>query len=103
MQNPSSMGASAQSVLAILPSIPNLHLESTATGLWLKRDQQPLAWIVVGYHQGKIAKQTSCCHFVDVAYYRETQYGINLETADFDSLEQALAFLTTTFQLGGAE
>lgn len=103
MHNPVCMGASVQKLLTHQSLTQAFHLETTPAGLWLKREQQPLAWIVPGYHQGRIAQQTTRCHFVDVAYYRQTNYGVNLETADFATLEQALAFLESTFCLGGAK
>jgi hypothetical protein len=49
----------------------------------------PVAWIVAGYHQGQLNKQPKTCTFVDVAYHRTTQHGVNLETFEARSVDQA--------------
>jgi hypothetical protein len=49
----------------------------------------PVAWIVAGYHQGQLNKQPKICTFVDVAYHRTTQHGVNLETFEAQSVDQA--------------
>ena len=55
---------------------------------------------VQGYHSGQLNHQPKTCHFVDVAYHRQTTHGINLETTDFDTLEHAISFIKRVF--GGA-
>ena len=102
MQPTVGMGTSAQHTPDTCLQTSPFHLEHTSTGIWLKQAQQPLAWIICGYHYGKIHQQVSCCEFVDVAYYRQTRSGVNLETADFNSLDQALTFLVNIFAIGGA-
>lgn len=77
-----------------------LIFRRTRTGWIAYRQRQPLAWIVQGHHCGRLNRQPKTCHFVDVAYFRQTDYGINLETADFATLAQALQFVRQTF--GGA-
>lgn len=60
----------------------------------------PVAWISPGYHSGQVDKRPHTCKFIDVVYHRQTQHGINLETADFTSVEEAKAFICKVF--GGA-
>ncbi|MBJ6609981.1 MAG: hypothetical protein JG718_06445 [Candidatus Thiothrix moscowensis] len=57
----------------------------------------PVAWVLHGYHQGQQDHQPKQCRFVDVAYHRQTAHGVNLETADFDTLQQAFDFLQAVF------
>lgn len=77
-----------------------LTFHRTRTGWIAYRQRQPLAWIVQGHHCGRLNRQPKTCHFVDVVYQRQTGYGINLETADFDTVAQAFQFIRQTF--GGA-
>lgn len=72
----------------------------TRTGWIAYRHCQPLAWILQGYHSGQLNQQPKTCHFVDVAYHRQTTHGINLETADFETVTQAVHFINRVF--GGA-
>lgn len=75
--------------------LPKLHYLHSKTGLTVYRDGAPLAWIVCGFHQGMRDKQPHYCEFVDVAYHRKTHYGTNLETADFLTFAEALAFVNS--------
>lgn len=90
---------------ASLPSSGTLVFAHTPTGITLSKDGVLVAWVVQGHHQGQIDKHPHKVGFVDVAYHRQTQRGINLETADFDTLPEALGFLCDVFGLkaqGGA-
>lgn len=111
------MGNTAQNPLARLPHIPllfpkagkkrkstaDLVYESTPTGLIVHHENTPVAWIYPGYHQGQIDGKPTTSKFVDVAYHRRTEHGVNLETRDFDTLQQAVDFITATFGQGGAK
>ena len=111
------MGNAAQNPLARLPHIPllfpkagkkrkstaDLVYESTPTGLIVHHGNSPVAWIYPGYHQGQIDGNPTTSKFVDVAYHRRTEHGVNLETRDFDTLQQAVDFITETFGKGGAK
>lgn len=88
-----------------LPISGTLVFAHTPTGITLSKDGVLVAWVVQGHHQGQIDKHSHKVDFVDVAYHRQTQRGINLETADFDTLPEALGFLCDVFGLktqGGA-
>lgn len=74
-----------------------LTVSVTDTGLIVYRSNNPVAWIMPGYHQGQQDKQPKRCDFVDVSYFRQTQRGQNLEPADFLTLPEALQFVTDTF------
>lgn len=74
-----------------------LRQQATATGLIIWRGAYPIAWIYPGYHNGQSDLKPKHCDFVDVAYHRQTQRGVNLETIDFDDLGQALEFIAETF------
>lgn len=90
---------------ASLPPSGTLVFAQTPTGITLSQDGVLVAWIVLGHHQGQLDKHPHSIEFVDVAYHRQTQRGINLETADFDTLPEALGFLCDVFGLkaeGGA-
>jgi hypothetical protein len=78
----------------------NLTFRRTDTGIIVYQHRQPVAWIVQGYHCGQLNQQPKTCHFVDVAYHRQTTHGINLETADFETVTQAVTFINGVF--GGA-
>lgn len=111
------MGNTAQNPLARLPHIPllfpkagkkrkstaDLVYESTPTGLIVHHENTPVAWIYPGYHQGQIDGKPTTSKFVDVAYHRRTEHGVNLETRDFDTMQQAVDFITATFGQGGAK
>lgn len=60
------------------------------------KNGRPVAWIVPGYHRSR--ETGTRCEFVDVAYHRKTQHGINMETADFLTMEDALGFIRETFR-----
>ena len=83
-------------------SAHNISLQITKAGFTLTRSGSLVAWVVCGHHNGQHEHKPLTCRFVDVAYYRTTQKGVNLETADFLDLESALHFLADTFGLGGA-
>lgn len=88
-----------------LPQAGTLVFTQTPTGITLSKDGVLVAWVVVGCHQGQVDNHPHRIEFVDVAYHRQTQRGINLETADFDTLPEALGFLCDVFGLkaeGGA-
>lgn len=77
-----------------------LTFTQSRTGLIAYQKGTPVAWIAQGYHRGQLDKRPHTCTFIDVVYHRQTQHGINLESADFDTLEQAKAFVCKVF--GGA-
>lgn len=80
--------------------LQSLTFRRTDTGMIVYQHRQPVAWIVQGYHCGQLNQQPKTCHFVDVAYHRQTTHGINLETADFETMAQAVNFIHCVF--GGA-
>ncbi|UOG91532.1 MAG: hypothetical protein L3K52_15225 [Candidatus Thiothrix sulfatifontis] len=106
-----TMGNTARTLSAYLPHLPialpkagkkrtpitDLVYESTQTGLIVYQDNIPVAWVYPGYHKGQIANQPATCNFVDVAFHRRTEHGVNLETHDFLTLQEALDFVRTTF------
>ncbi len=106
------VGAPARNLLAQLPPLPypgkkykqpsSITITSTATGLIVWRGVDPVAWIYPGHHQGQIANQSKTCRFVDVAYHRQTERGVNLETADFTDLQSAFDFVRDLFEGGEA-
>lgn len=77
-----------------------IQLVASNTGITAYADGSPVAWIVTGYHQGQVNNKTKRCDFVDVAYHRKTNNGVNMETADFLTLEEAVNFIANVF--GGA-
>lgn len=90
--------ACASTVRKIKPQ--SLTFRRTDTGMIVYQRRQPVAWIVQGYHSGQLNQQPKTCHFVDVAYHRQTTHGINLETLDFETMAQAVNFIHCVF--GGA-
>ena len=91
-----------------IPALPateqltdELTLSQSETGLIVWQNHNPIAWIYPGYHEGQQDNHPKRCDFVDVAYHRQTQRGVNLETADFFTLPEALQFVADTF--GGGE
>lgn len=111
----STMGDTAQNPLARLPHIPfapalpkpkaapaHIVFNQSRTGYIAYRKGTPLAWLVLGYHQGQLNKQRKLVKFVDVAYHRQNAHGISMETAFFDTLPEAMQFIRTTFSNGGA-
>lgn len=107
--NPTTGPFNAANALAILPSLKlatskrdsaqenTLKQQITETGLIIWRGPYPVAWIYPGYHNGQSGLKPKHCDFVDVAYHRQTQRGVNLETIDFDDLLSALNFIQQTF------
>lgn len=94
--------ATARLAQSSTPTRKPLAFVHSRTG-WITYQQgTPVAWIVPGYHQGQINKQPHTCTFVEVAYHRQTKHGINLETADFNSVNEAKAFIRQVFGQGGA-
>ncbi len=106
----STMGNTARNPLAYLPHVPfapahpkrktpdTLVFKKSRTGLIAYRYASPVAWIVEGHHEGKVGNELVHIRFVDVAYHRKTRYGINLETFDCDTLEQAQNALRAIFE-----
>ena len=112
-----SMGASAhnplQALARLLPTakpshIPlapsrrqkqenRLQLTVTETGLTAYLNGSPVAWIVPGFHDGQSNNEPLRCDFVDVAYFRQHRDGINMETADFLTLDDAISFVSGVF------
>lgn len=101
-----TMGNTARSPLATLPTrkaaSAQIVFNKSRTGLIAYRKGTPLAWLVLGYHQGQLNNQKKLVKFVDVAYHRQNDHGISMETAFFDTLPEAVAFIRTTFSNGGA-
>lgn len=107
-----TMGNTAPNPLARLPHFPfvpakpkpksktpdTLVFKKSRTGLIAYRYASPVAWIVEGHHIGKIGNEQAAISFVDVAYHRKTRNGVNLETFDCDTLEQAQIALRTIFE-----
>jgi hypothetical protein len=77
-----------------------LQLTVTETGLTAYLNGAPVAWIVPGFHDGQANNEPLRCDFVDVAYFRQHRDGINMETADFLTLEDAISYISSVF--GGA-
>lgn len=75
----------------------SVQLVVSDTGLTAYVDGSPVAWIVPGYHQGQANNEPKRCDFVDVAYFRKTDNGVNMETADFLTLEEAVSFINAVF------
>lgn len=108
-----TLGAPAQP-LAYLPHLPlaptsgkrkqpdHLHYKSTESGLIAYLGKKPVAWLYPGHHQGVIDGEKRTIHFIDVAYHRQTQHGVNMETSFYDTLQEAVDFVTATFGKGGA-
>jgi hypothetical protein len=78
----------------------SLHYDETQTGIIAYFRGLPVAWLVCGYHTGQIDKKLKTCRFIDVVYHRKTNNGVNLETFDCDTVEEAKASLSRIF--GGA-
>jgi hypothetical protein len=108
-----SMGAPAhnplQALARLLSAKPSYtRTTQTAPGLQLimgmdgnitvTSNSKPVAWILPGYHRSQVTGLR--CEFVDVAYRRKTRNGINMETADFATLQESVDFITDIF--GGA-
>lgn len=74
-----------------------LSISETETGLIIYKSGNPVCWIMPGYHEGQSDNFPKRCDFVDVAYHRQTQRGVNLETRDFLSLPDALEFVAEIF------
>jgi hypothetical protein len=109
-----TMGNTARNPLARLPHLPfspalpkhkaapaHIVFNKSRTGYIAYRKGTPLAWLVLGYHQGQLNNQKKLVKFVDVAYHRQTDHGISMETAFFDTLTEAMQFIRTTFEKNG--
>ncbi len=79
----------------------SIQFIASETGITAYLNASPVAWIVPGYHQETTHNTAKRCDFVDVAYHRQTKHGVNLETADFLTLDEATAFIAKVF--GGAK
>lgn len=75
------------------------HYTEYHTGLVLYINHTPVAWIVSGHHTGRIEGQLKTCIFIDVVYYRHTEYGINLETFEAETVAEAQYHLAVIFRL----
>lgn len=69
-----------------------ITLQYTQTGMLFYRGTNLVAWLVSGKHSGQSDGQPKQCRFYDVAYYRLTQKGFNLETSDHLTLQEAFNF-----------
>ena len=83
----------------IKDAIP-LQFVTTDTGFIAYRNGAPVAWVVQGFHHGQQNGAPKRCDFVDVAYVIRKRYGIHLETANLETLDEAIEFLVQVF--GGA-
>ncbi|OQX05714.1 MAG: hypothetical protein BWK73_32900 [Thiothrix lacustris] len=110
-----TQGNIAHHSLARLPHVPfapalpkhkaapaTIVFNKSRTGYIAYSKGTPLAWLVVGYHQGQLNNQPKRVEFVDVAWHRQHERGISMETAFFDTLTEAMQFIRTTFAQGGA-
>lgn len=110
------MGNTAQNPLARLPHIPfapafpprkpdtgKLVFTRSRTGFIVYKKGTPLAWLVLGYHQGQLDNKPKLVKFVDVAYHRQTERGISMETAFFDTVAEAKQFIRATLGEGVAK
>ena len=75
----------------------SLTYRKTLNGLLAYRHGSPVAWIVSGFYKGQLNNQPKTSLFVEVAYYRHERYGINLETFECDTVEEAKASLSRIF------
>lgn len=112
-----AMGNTARNPLAYLPHLPiltpkagkkrksptDLVYTPTQTGLIVHQGNTPVAWVYPGYHQGQIEGKATTTRFVDVAFHRQTEHGVNLETADFLTLQEAFDFVALTLGQGGVQ
>ena len=111
-----AMGNTAQNLSAYLPHVPfapafpkskpetgKLVFTRSRTGFIVYKKGTPLAWLVLGYHQGQLDNKPKLVKFVDVAYHRQTERGISMETAFFDTLPEAKQFIRATLGEGGAK
>ena len=108
-----SVGTYAQNPLARLPHLrlpakpkhkpasAQIVFNKSRTGFIAYQKGTPLAWLVLGYHSGQLNNKPKTVKFVDVAYHRQTDHGISMETAFFDTLQEAMQFVRATFN-GGA-
>lgn len=91
-------------VVELIPYAPKkitlqgeLSLSATDTGLVVYIGANPVCWIMTGYHLGQQDKQPKHCNFIDIAYFRQTQRGQNLETLEVETLPEALQFVADQF------
>ncbi|UJS23369.1 hypothetical protein [Thiothrix winogradskyi] len=106
-----TMGNTARNLSAYLPHLPIapigrkrkesplLVFKQSRTGVIAYRKDTPVAWIVLGYHQGQVGGKPKTTTFVDVAYHRQTLHGINLETFECANLQDAKTALFTLFAI----
>jgi hypothetical protein len=73
------------------------HFIDSPHGVLVYQNSLPVAWIVAGHHHGQVNNKPHTCTFIEVVYYRSTQHGVNLETFEADSIEQALQALNVLF------
>jgi hypothetical protein len=95
-----STGKTSHIPLAPSPRTKNakrLQITVTETGLMAYLNGSPVAWIVAGFHDGQSNNGPLRCDFVDVAYFRQQRTGINMETADFLTLDEAISFVSGVF------
>jgi hypothetical protein len=110
-----TQGNIAHNSLARVPHVPftpalpkhkaapaTIVFNKSRTGYIAYSKGTPLAWLVVGYHQGQLNNQPKRVEFVDVAWHRQHERGISMETAFFDTLTEAMQFIRTTFGKVGA-
>lgn len=90
----STIGNPAPYPLALKPV---LTFTQTSNGVLATQNGALVAWIFVGHHHGIVDKQSHTCHFVEVVYRRKTLYGVNLETFEASSVEQAQDLLVSIF------
>lgn len=88
---------------ASLPTHPvRLIFEKSPNGLIALQNRAPVAWIYAGTHTGQVDCQPRTCKFWDVAYHRQNNHGRYLETAFFDTEQEAIDFVCQQFQGGEA-
>lgn len=101
-----AMGNHARNPLAHLPTLTpsrkkstraRIRYQTTASGTIAYIGSKPVAWLYPGHHQGVINGEKRTIRFIDVAYHRATDHGVNLETSFYDSMDEARAFIAATF------
>jgi hypothetical protein len=73
------------------------HFIDSPHGVLVYQNGLPVAWIVAGHHHGQVNNKPHTCTFIEVVYRRQTQHGVNLETFEADSIEQAFQALQKLF------
>lgn len=83
---------------------PRITYQANPNGLIFYRNKYPVAWLCAGHHRVQPPNQAKTVQFIDVAYYRVTECGANMETAFFDTMPQAIDFVMDALKAeGGAE